>query len=337
MTARDCIIAALQRRIPDRLPVMELAIDQKVVSGLGYSDYFDMVEGLDLNAVFANEVVNAWGVTEWIDRKRGIFRDIWGTIRQKTEESVPMPIDFPLKDKARLHDFQPPEPQDDPILTVIPELIRHYQGKRMIAMLGRAVFNASWYLRGMEDYLMDLCLHPELVDKIGRIVVEYNKELHRLAIKAGVELIVLGDDYAYKTGPLMSPAQFRAFIYPGLKEVVQNIKSHGAFCIKHTDGNIWSIIDLIVETGVDGIGPLEPAAAMDLAQVKRQYGDRVCVVGNIDVDLLCRGTSAEVADETRRLIRDVTPGGHILSSGNSITSPVIPNNFRVMVETARNL
>lgn len=118
------------------------------------------------------------------------------------------------------------------------------------------------------------------------MVVEYNRELHRLAIAEGADLIVLGDDYAHKTGTIMSPAHFREFVLPGLAEVVQNIKSHGAYCVKHTDGNIWAILDDIVNTGIDGLGPLEPG------------------------------------------------GGHILSSGNSITSAVQPENFRAMVETA---
>jgi uroporphyrinogen decarboxylase len=65
-------------------------------------------------------------------------------------------------------------------------------------------------------------------------------------------------------------------------------------------------------------------------------GDRVCVVGNLDVDLLCRGSAEQVRQSTRDLIHRVSPGGgHILSSGNSITSAVQPENFRVMVETAR--
>jgi uroporphyrinogen decarboxylase len=120
-----------------------------------------------------------------------------------------------------------------------------------------------------------------------------------------------------------------------LSEVVEDIKSHGAYCVKHTDGNIWTILEDIVNTGVDGIGPLEPGAGMDLAEVKRATGDRVCVVGNIDVDLLCRGSTAQVRQATRVLIDGVSPGGgHILSSGNSITSAVQPENFRVMVETA---
>ena len=106
--------------------------------------------------------------------------------------------------------------------------------------------------------------------------------------------------------------------------------------IKHSDGNIWSIIEKLVATGIDGIGPLEPAADMDLFRVKQQYGDRVCVMGNIDVDLLSRGSEDDVRESIKDLIARVSKGGgHILSSGNSITSSVQPNNFKAMIDTAR--
>jgi uroporphyrinogen decarboxylase len=132
----------------------------------------------------------------------------------------------------------------------------------------------------------------------------------------------------------MSPRQFGQYFAPGMTEVVQYMKRLGAYTIKHTDGNIWKIIDDIVATGVHCLGPLEPGAAMDLVQVKRRYGDRVCVLGNVDVDLLCRGSAEDVREETRRLLAALGPGGgYILSSGNSITSAVKPENFLALVET----
>jgi len=118
--------------------------------------------------------------------------------------------------------------------------------------------------------------------------------------------------------------------------VVAAIKAEGGYCIKHTDGNIWSIIGAIVESGVDCLGPLEPAAGMDLWWVKQRFGDRVAVLGNVDVDLLARGSVEEVRAATLSLLERVAPGGgYLLSSGNSITSAVRPENWLAMIETAR--
>jgi uroporphyrinogen decarboxylase len=234
-----------------------------------------------------------------------------------------------------LREYHAPDPRKDPVLQAVRKTARRFKGRRAVMFVGRAVFAASWYLCGMQRLLESYLLEPEFARVLGKMVTGYNRELHRLAIAEGADLIVLGDDYAHKTGTIMSPDQFREFVLPGLTDVVENIRSCGAYCVKHTDGNIWAILDDIVSTGIHGIGPLEPAAAMDLAKVKRATGSRVCVVGNVDVDLLCRGSAEQVRRATRTLIRSVSAGGgHILSSGNSIISAVKPENFLAMVETA---
>jgi uroporphyrinogen decarboxylase len=314
---------------------MELSIDWKVMRGLNCSDYFDFVELLDLDAVSVNQVGYLLGLNPLLFRFKKSYTDVWGVHSRITAELLPYAASHPIRTMEDIRSLRIPDPRKDPLLKAVRKTARRFKGRRAILFLGRAVFAASWHLCGMERLLESYLLEPDFARAIGRIVVEYNKELHRLAVAAGADLIVLGDDYAHKTGTIMSPDQFREFILPGLREVVQNIKSHGAACVKHTDGNIWEILEDIVATGIDGIGPLEPGADMDLGEVKKAVGDRVCVVGNVDVDLLCRGTSAEVRQVTRTLIESVSPGGgHVLSSGNSITSAVRPENFRAMVETA---
>jgi uroporphyrinogen decarboxylase len=92
--------------------------------------------------------------------------------------------------------------------------------------------------------------------------------------------VILGDDYAHNHGPLMSPEVFRQFILPRLQKMVDLIHEEGAFCIKHSDGNLYPLPDMIVGAGPDGINPIEPVAGMDLKTVKRLVGDKVCIAGN---------------------------------------------------------
>jgi uroporphyrinogen decarboxylase len=313
---------------------MELSIDWKVIRGLNCSGYFDLIERLDLDAVSVNQVMYLLGLRPLVFRFKKTYTDVWGVHRRITTELLPYAASHPVQSMEDLRGFHIPDPRRDPVLKAVRKVARRFKGRRAVMFVGRAVFAASWYLCGMQRLLESYLLEPEFARALGRMVVKYNQELHRLAVAEGADLIVLGDDYAHKSGTIMSPGQFREFVLPGLTEVVRNIKSCGAYCVKHTDGNIWAILDDIVNTGIDAIGPLEPGAGMDLVQVKRAVGDRVCVVGNVDVDLLCRGSAEQVRQSTRALIRTVSPGGgHILSSGNSITSAVRPENFRVMVET----
>lgn len=239
--------------------------------------------------------------------------------------------------ELRLDRYCPPDPVfDGQRLDRFRQVVDRYKGKKAIIAHSRAVFADSWYLRGLPEYMMDLVLNPDLVRRIGAIVVEHNVERARQLIQAGIDIIQLGDDYAYKSGPFMSPKHFVEFVLPGLQTVVKFIKDQGVYCIKHTDGDIWSIIEPIVNTGIDCLGPLEPGAKMDLYKVKQQYGDRVCVLGNVDVDLLSRGSVDAVQQETRRLIERVAPGGgYILSSGNTISYSVKAENFLAMLQTAQ--
>jgi len=106
--------------------------------------------------------------------------------------------------------------------------------------------------------------------------------------------------------------------------------------IFHSDGNLFPILDGLVTLGMSAIHPVQPAA-MDIKKLKDQYGDRVCIVGNIDLDYtLPTGTAEEVEAEVKdRLERIGEGGGYIISSANSITNYCKPENVQVMADTIR--
>ena len=325
----------MARRVPDRVPVMELAIDWKVMAGLGYRDYFGMIEGLELDVVPVDQVLYLLGGRKLLSRWVKTYRDEWGVLRRFMDDLLPVPVGHPIRTMEDLKRFPRPDPSRNPALRAI-AYARKRAGDKPLLMLARTDFAASWYLCGMENLLESYVTQPELALRLAEMVSTYAAELFARAVAAGVGIIALTDDYAYKSGPIMSPEHFRAFVLPALRKAVGAAKSLGAFCIKHTDGNIWPIIDDIVDTGIDALGPLEPGAGMDLREVKRRFGDRIAVVGNVDVDLLSRGSREDVVTVVRDLLRDVSSGGgHILSSGNTIAASVRPENYRAMVEAAR--
>jgi len=135
----------------------------------------------------------------------------------------------------------------------------------------------------------------------------------------------------------MSPKHFRELFFPGFKGVVQGFKQLGLYVIKHTDGNLWPILDMIVEAGIDCLDPIDPAGGMDLAEVKAVYGDRIAVKGNVDcAHLMTFGTPEEVVAATKIALQKGMPGGgFILSSSNSIHSSVKPENYAAMVKTLK--
>jgi uroporphyrinogen decarboxylase len=127
------------------------------------------------------------------------------------------------------------------------------------------------------------------------------------------------------------------FAIGALKAQVDECKRYGIPCLKHTDGNIWSIFDMLVGTGIAGIHPIDPLAGMDIGEAKARYGDRVCLIGNIDCgSLLTAGTEADVRQAVKECIRKAGKGGGLIcTSSNSIHSGVLPQNYVTMLRAIR--
>ena len=135
----------------------------------------------------------------------------------------------------------------------------------------------------------------------------------------------------------MSLEHFKEFVMPYLQEVVDIVKEKSVPFIKHTDGNLWQILDPIVDTGIDMLDPVEPMANMDLRQVKEKYGSRIGLAGNVDCgQLLPKATKQEVVEAVKETLAKGAVGGRfILASSNSIHPAVKPKNYRAMVEAGR--
>jgi len=333
MNSRERVIAALQRRQPDRVPFFECVIDARVMDALlPGCDYYQFNDWFGLDNASQNRSSWSRENVDMIDEQRGLFRDKWGVIRAFGPESTPAPIEGPIKSPEDLKTYTPPDPQADDVLGHLPEVIERFRGRKAVSAICRDAFFNPAFLRGTTEYLMDMVDHPKLVHELVEVCLSYDIPAMQRMVAAGCDVVVFGDDYADKHSTLMSPKHFREFVLPGLKRCVDAAHEAGAYVIKHTDGNIMPIIDMIVETGVDGLNPLEPQAGMDIGLVKHKYGDRICLVGNIDCGyLLSQAPVEEVREVTRRTIGIAAPGGgYMLSSSNSIHSSVKPENFQAM-------
>jgi uroporphyrinogen decarboxylase len=338
MNSYERVIAALERRQPDRVPYMESVIDERLMQALVPGcDYFQFNEWLGMDSVGQNRSSWSRDNVEYIDKEKGLFRDKWGVIRAFGPESTPAPVEGPIKRPEDLKSYRPPDPEAPDVLGSIPEIVARFKGRKVITALGRDAFFNPAFLRGMANFLTDMIENPTLVHELIEVTLSHDIRAMQRVIQAGVDVIIFGDDYADKNSPLMSPRHFKEFILPGLKRCVDVAHAAGAYVIKHTDGNIMPIIDMIIDTGIDGLNPIEPAAGMDIGHLKQRYGHRVALIGNIDCGyLLSQAPEDEVRRVTRETIRAAAPGGgYCLSSSNSIHSSVKPENFMAMIETWR--
>ena len=339
MTSRERILATLRHQPVDRVPLAEMWIDPKVVRALApeAADANDLAEYLDLDMVTVPTMIYGPDEVDWVDREKGLFRDKWGALQHLTQEAIPVPASpARIETEEDLAAYTPPDPKQSPVIERVRRLRERFPDKA-VAVVGESGWAPAVFLRGgLEHLFLDLALRPAFAKELMGIGAAYYSELFPLAIAAGADVVCLGDDYSDNTGPMMSPAMFDEIILPHDAAVVASIKGSGAYCIKHTDGNIRKIMDQLVNTGLDALGPLQDVPGMELDQVLRRYPGRIAVMGNVDVDLLARGSVEDVVAVTRRLLREVSRvGPHIMSSGNTIASCVRPENYLAMVRTTQ--
>lgn len=333
MNSLERVICALERNEPDRVPLYEGVIDSKVIEAISPGmEYLEFVDWFGLDVVGLNR--SSWGKEDitYLDEEKTLFKDHWGVTRKITRESAPYPVDGPIKGREDLKNYTPPDPTDPKYLGNLSEIVQRYKGEKAIIWIGRDGFFNPAHVRGVEDFLMDYVRDPDLVHDLVDMCLDFDTELTKRAIKAGVDVVVIADDYAWNRAPLMSRKHFKEFVFPGLQRAVKSVHDEGIPCIKHTDGNIMPIIDLIIDAGIDAINPIEPVAGMDIGEVKNLYGDRVAIVGNIDCgELLSRGKPEEVRSAVKECISAAAPnGGFILASSNSIHSSVSGENYLAM-------
>lgn len=349
MTGYERFMAALRREEPDRVPLWELIVNEPTLSAWGATSLEDFVEQEDLDAITifedmplrpleAEEEREMFWRGRTLEAKGGKVVDEWGIVWGMTDFGIPYPVAGPIRSEEDLRRYTPPDPEADYRLRSLRAAVQRFKGRKAIVFLTHDAFEFSHYLRGgMEHLLVDYIENPPLAHALAEMVLDYKIRLMCRAIAEGADVIVSGDDYAHRTGPVMSPLHFREFVLPYLKRSIEAAHERGVPYIKHTDGNIWPLLDMMVEAGIDAIDPLEPIAGMDIGEVKRRYGDRIAVVGNVDcTEVLTRATPQEVEEAVKETIAKASPGGgHILASSNSIHPAVRPENYRAMVEAAR--
>jgi len=205
---------------------------------------------------------------------------------------------------------------------------------RVIGQYGD-IFTFTWEFMGFETFAFALVENPELVaaifQRLGAIIYELFERMAQFDVVGG---LFYSDDIAYHTGLMAAPAVFQQHLFPWMKKIGQLCSRKRMPYIYHSDGKLWEVMEDLLATGITALQPIEPKA-WDIVEVKQRYGDRLALIGNVDVDLLARGTVDEVVAETKRLIKALgSGGGYCIGSGNTVPNYADPDNYRAMLETA---
>jgi len=232
-----------------------------------------------------------------------------------------------------IHDipFEPDESQFELVRYVVKEMGgTHF----ILGRPGDGIFPMQRYT--VEFLLTKMIDDPALVKRIIEVETRYCIKVSEALLDAGCDAVLPTSDVADNRGPMMSPAMFREFLYPWLKAECDSVHARGKHFIKHTDGNVWSILDMMIEAGIDGWQGIQPKIGMRLPELQERYAGRLCFWGGVDMDTLCAGTEDEVSEEVRVACASApASGGLVITCGNSVMVGVRYQNYMAQLRAAR--
>ena len=348
MTSKERILTALNHKEPDRIPIIEVLYSRKLYKEIigripdyyNAEDVFECAKTLGLDAGIIP--IEGFPGIRTSPIKDEEYQDEWH-ITYRKDEGVSWPgdtiIGYPLKNKEDWKKYKIPDVNKPGRLKEIEIAIK--KGKEYnMAVFGdiRGPFSATWMLFGYEKFCLLLYEDPDLLDEVITEVTDFYLSAGKILLDAGVDVIFFADDYGYSTGPLLSPEHYEKHIWPQLSRLLKGLKANNnKKVIMHSDGDLKKILPSIIKTGVDGYHPIERKAGMDLAKIKKEYGDKLVLIGNVNnIDTLVFGSKEDVINETMDCIKIAAPGGgYILSSDHSVHDDIPNENILSMIETGK--
>lgn len=370
MSSRQRILAAFDHKQPDRIPIelgttrasgIHVIAYQNLLGYLNQPWQDETIVRFSQVAIPDEKLLQRFGVdsrpillgepdhSKSILLSGGIWQDEWGVMRTKPEGGYyydlhQSPLSSDTLTIADLERYPWPDPDDPGWIRGIAEKYTHLSTETDYAILlhlGAELGLQTQYLRGFDQWFLDLGMRRELADALLDKVLDFQLQLTKNVLDAlpgDVDIIYLVDDFATQHGLMISPNTYRSYLKPRQKKLIDYIKSRSeARILMHLCGSIVDILDDIVEIGVDGINPVQTSArGMDADWLKSHYGDRLTFWGAIDgQDLLPHGSPKQVAAEVQRLIQVLgKEGGYILGPCHNIQPDVPPENILAMYESA---
>lgn len=315
MNARERVYAVLEGKTPDRVPRFEVWIDG-LFAELGVTDPYRAYAELGQDAILMPSQTpptsNAWktGVDElgrvW---QQGMY--VSGAIQTPADLAIFTP---PLAYAERFFDEQP-----------VAQLRAHYPEHALFFGTHIGPFMGTYMAMGMEQMFVTYQEDKPFVHAVMETRLAWALAIFQQAVALGAEVIIMGDDAAHRGGPLISPAMWRELALPYHQRLVRALPVP---VIWHSDGKLDKLLPFAVEAGFAGVHGLEPLAGNNLAAIKRQYGDQLILLGNVDVNLFFTPDLELIRADVRRSYEQGGQRGYMISSCNSIYPGMNPATVR---------
>jgi uroporphyrinogen decarboxylase len=306
----------------EELPALTHSLDMYVrfCREMGY-DYVFMVTGFSLKRSFKVTGDTA-GAQNWPDGSRYWQDETTGPIQSWADfEAYPWPKIEELNHLALEY-----------VSSVLPD------GMKLAAFMFGGVFEMSSWMMGLQPFSYALFDQPDLVEAICNRVGELTSaSAAQAAAIDNVEMVYFSDDLGYFSSTLISPVALRKYIFPHYKKVSQAVRGAGKLLVYHSCGNMYNVMDEIIdEIGIDAKHSFEDKI-LPVEEAYRRWGDRIAILGGVDMDLLGRGTEEEVRKRVREILEvcGVKGTGYGLGTGNTAANYIPRENYLAMLDEGR--
>lgn len=356
MTPKQRVLTTLRKQEPDRVPIfanLTPQVAEKLGKQLnllyGPEDSFlstrtshteILVElGNDAVGIGAGRAADAPSVV----LPDGRIRDEWGIIYSPIglySEAVERPL-ADIEDVSDLDNYRFPKADAPGRFATAEKMVQTYGDQyAVIATLEATMFEMAWNLVGLEKYLVDLMQKRPYALRILDELLVYSIGCGQQLIELGADVIWTGDDFGTQQGMMLSPKLWREVFKPRFRQLFAELRRTrpDILIAYHSCGSIRPIIDDMMEIGLDILNPIQPQAVqMDLAELKKTYGDRLAFFGGIDIQgTLPNGTPEQVKAEVRERIRTAgVGGGYLLAPAHNIQPDTPIENIYAMFEAVK--
>lgn len=323
MKPRERVFAALHHQAVDRIPRFEVWIDA-LYSELGASDPYCAYAELGQDAVLMPSQ-SPPGSHAW---KTGV--DEWGRVWKDG-----VYVTGVVETAADLEHYQTPDAYAERLFDPRQVAMLHARFPDHCLFFGTHIgpFMGAYMAMGLDRFFLRITSDAAFIHALMGARTRWCLAVFSRAVALGAELIVMGDDSAHHSGPMISPRMWREFVLPYHRRIVQALPVP---VIWHSDGDIARLLPMAVEAGFAGVHGLEPWS-MSLSAVKASHGEALALLGNADVRLLCDPDVAAVRHDVGRCLAEGGPRGYLFSSCNSIFAGMHPAAVRAFFRAQAEL